>query len=111
MDGNDKLEQLLQDVVNNTDALKQLSERDRPRRRRTARRTENEQTAEQPGAAPAAAAAATTAEEASLLDQIISEGRLARDEEQRALAKDLIGEFVDQVMDGHDDGLARTPRR
>ncbi len=25
MDGNDKLEQLLQDVVNNTDALKRLS--------------------------------------------------------------------------------------
>ena len=36
----------------------------------------------------------------SLLDQIISEGRLARDEEQRALAKDLIGEFVEQVMAG-----------
>ena len=28
------------------------------------------------------------------------QGRLARDDEQRALAKDLIGEFVDQVMAG-----------
>jgi type VI secretion system protein ImpC len=44
--------------------------------------------------------AATTTQEASLLDQIIAQGRLGRDEEQRALAKDLIGEFVDQVMHG-----------
>jgi type VI secretion system protein ImpC len=55
---------------------------------------------------PSAAAAAGTAaasppeQQPSLLDQIIAEGRLARDEEQRALAKDLIGEFVDQVMAG-----------
>jgi type VI secretion system protein ImpC len=40
------------------------------------------------------------AQEASLLDKIISEGRLARDEEQRELARDLIGEFVGQVMAG-----------
>ncbi|SIO61719.1 type VI secretion system protein ImpC [Singulisphaera sp. GP187] len=44
--------------------------------------------------------ATTSHEEVSLLDQIISQGRMARDEEQRALAKDLIGEFVDQVMTG-----------
>src|SRR3954471_10851509 len=49
--------------------------------------------------APSSAAAAGT-QEASLLDQIISQGRLARDEEQRAFAKDLIGEFVEQVMAG-----------
>ncbi|WP_406695978.1 type VI secretion system contractile sheath large subunit [Singulisphaera sp. Ch08] len=42
----------------------------------------------------------TSQEEVSLLDQIISQGRMARDEEQRTLAKDLIGEFVDQVMTG-----------
>ena len=53
---------------------------------------------EQGQAAPAAAAA--TSQEPSLLDQIIAQGRLARDDEQRALAKDLIGEFVDQVMAG-----------
>ncbi|MEO6811997.1 MAG: type VI secretion system contractile sheath large subunit [Isosphaeraceae bacterium] len=46
------------------------------------------------------AAAATETQEVSLLDKIISEGRLARDDEQRVLAKDLIGEFVDQVMTG-----------
>jgi type VI secretion system protein ImpC len=50
---------------------------------------------------PAPAGAATQkAEEPGLLDQIIAQGRLARDEEQRALAKDLIGEFVDQIMTG-----------
>jgi type VI secretion system protein ImpC len=46
------------------------------------------------------ATAAAPQEEVSLLDQIISQGRMARDEEQKALAKDLIGEFVDQVMSG-----------
>ncbi|CAN5802916.1 type VI secretion system contractile sheath large subunit [soil metagenome] len=39
-------------------------------------------------------------QEASLLDKIIAEGRMARDEEQRDVARDLIGEFVDQVMAG-----------
>ncbi len=39
-------------------------------------------------------------EEKSLLDQIIDDGRLARDETQRAGAKDLISEFVGQVMEG-----------
>src|SRR4051812_1996064 len=54
-----------------------------------------------PSPIPAAAAAASPkAEETGLLDQIIAQGRLARDEEQRALAKDLIGEFVEQVMAG-----------
>jgi type VI secretion system protein ImpC len=40
------------------------------------------------------------AHEVSLLDTIIAQGRLARDDDQRALAKNLIGEFVDQVMAG-----------
>jgi type VI secretion system protein ImpC len=48
----------------------------------------------------AAAATETQPAEGGLLERIISEGRLARDEEQRVLAKDLIGEFVDQVMGG-----------
>src|SRR4051812_49873290 len=43
---------------------------------------------------------AAQTEEVSLLDQIISQAKLARDDEQRAMAKDLIGEFVDQVMAG-----------
>src|SRR3954449_13553520 len=39
-------------------------------------------------------------ENCSRLEKFISEGRLARDEEQRENARDLIAEFVDQVMAG-----------
>jgi type VI secretion system protein ImpC len=39
-------------------------------------------------------------EEKSLLDQIIEGGRLARDESQKEWAKDMVGEFVKQVMQG-----------
>ena len=56
---------------------------------------ENEQQA-QPEAAPAA----EVQEEVSLLDQIISDGRMAREESQREFAKDVIGEFVSQIMEG-----------
>jgi type VI secretion system protein ImpC len=52
------------------------------------------------GQAASPASAPTQSQESSLLDQIIAQSRLARDEEQKALARDLIGEFVDQVMDG-----------
>ncbi len=45
-------------------------------------------------------AATETEEGKSLLDQIISEGRLVRDESQKNWAKDLIGEFVSQIMEG-----------
>jgi type VI secretion system protein ImpC len=38
--------------------------------------------------------------EVSLLDQIISEGHLARNESQKEIAKDLVSEFVQQVMQG-----------
>ncbi len=40
------------------------------------------------------------AEEAGLLDQIISEGRMAREESQKSRAKDIISEFVSQIMEG-----------
>jgi len=40
------------------------------------------------------------ASEGSLLDQILTEGRLARDEFQKEQAKDMIAEFVNQVMSG-----------
>ena len=45
-------------------------------------------------------AAEAVQEEKGLLDQIISEGRLAREESQKGYAKDLISEFVGQVMEG-----------
>jgi type VI secretion system protein ImpC len=38
--------------------------------------------------------------EKSLLDQIVEDGRLARDETQREYARDLVGEFVKQIMEG-----------
>ena len=42
----------------------------------------------------------TKAEEKGILDQIIEEGRIIRDESQKAWARDLIGEFVKQIMEG-----------
>jgi type VI secretion system protein ImpC len=56
--------------------------------------------AEQGPTTSTVAAAESRTVEPGLLDQIIAQGRLARDEEQRSLAKDLIGEFVDQVLSG-----------
>jgi type VI secretion system protein ImpC len=47
-----------------------------------------------------AAQAAAIQQEASLLDQIIDEGKMALQENQRAMAKDLITEFVGQIMEG-----------
>lgn len=45
----------------------------------------------------------TTTTEANgngLLDQILTQGRMARDDYQKEQAKDMIGEFVNQVMSG-----------
>lgn len=39
-------------------------------------------------------------QEAGLLDQILTEGRMARDDFQKERAKDMISEFVGQVMSG-----------
>jgi type VI secretion system protein ImpC len=39
-------------------------------------------------------------QEGSLLDQILTEGKMARDDFQKERAKDMIGEFVNQVMSG-----------
>jgi type VI secretion system protein ImpC len=41
-------------------------------------------------------------QEKSLLEKILSDGKLARKEEQEAYAKDLVGEFVKQVLDTGD---------
>lgn len=46
------------------------------------------------------ASGTTEAQEPNLLDRIISVGRMDRDPEQRTIGRDLIGEFVDQVMAG-----------
>ena len=42
---------------------------------------------------------AATAADAPLLDQIISKGKMARDDSQKPRAKDLVGEFVHQILD------------
>jgi len=39
-------------------------------------------------------------EEKSLLDHIIEDGRLARDDSQKGWARDVLGEFVSQIMEG-----------
>jgi len=46
------------------------------------------------------AGATETVQERTLLETIIAEGRMARNESQRTLARDIIGEFVKQVMEG-----------
>lgn len=46
------------------------------------------------------AQAQETTEEKNLLDRILDEGKLVRDESQRAGARDLISEFVGQIMEG-----------
>jgi type VI secretion system protein ImpC len=50
-----------------------------------------------------AATGAAEGEELGLLDRIIQEGKMARDETQLPYAKDLIGEFVTQILD---EGMA-----
>src|SRR5690606_1315210 len=47
-----------------------------------------------------AAKTVETQEEVSLLDQILTEGKMARDDYQKEQAKDMISEFVSQVMAG-----------
>ncbi|MBU0966367.1 MAG: type VI secretion system contractile sheath large subunit [Proteobacteria bacterium] len=49
---------------------------------------------------PEAAQATAVQEEKSLLDQIIEDGRLAREESQKPWAKDIVSEFVSQILEG-----------
>jgi len=48
----------------------------------------------------AVAGAETTTEEVSLLDQIVQEGRMARDPVAKERGKNLVKEFVTQVLEG-----------
>jgi type VI secretion system protein ImpC len=47
----------------------------------------------------AAAGAGATTQELPLLDRIIQDGKMARDESQQAYARDLVAEFVNQILD------------
>jgi type VI secretion system protein ImpC len=49
---------------------------------------------------PTSASAETVTTEASLLDQIVEQGRLGRDAESRTRGKDLVKEFVAQFLEG-----------
>lgn len=49
---------------------------------------------------PAQENAAAEVQEQSILEQIIQEGRLAQDDSQRGFARDMLGEFIKQVMEG-----------
>jgi type VI secretion system protein ImpC len=53
-----------------------------------------------PSKSAAAAPAKAGAEEVSLLDQIVSQGRFNRDASSLQRGKDLVKEFVNQVLDG-----------
>lgn len=56
--------------------------------------------AEKEGQAAPESAQAEVKEEKGLLDRIIDEGRMAREESQKQWAKDVIGEFVSEIMAG-----------
>ncbi len=51
-------------------------------------------------AQPEGAEAQAVEEEKGLLDQIIDDGKMARDDSQKGYAKNLITEFVGQIMEG-----------
>jgi type VI secretion system protein ImpC len=57
--------------------------------------------------AAAAGAPAETTQEVSLLDQIVEEGRLARDPEAKDRGKGMVAEFVAQFLEGN-MGLSRA---
>jgi len=48
---------------------------------------------------PEAAASDAEATELSLLDKVVQKGKMARDESQKPYAQDLVGEFVQQILD------------
>lgn len=50
-------------------------------------------------ASPEAAGAEAATADLPLLERIMQEGRLARDESQAEYAKDMVGEFVNQILD------------
>src|SRR3712207_2806174 len=48
----------------------------------------------------AAAPATTYSTENSLLDQIVTEGRIGRDEQSKTRGRDIVSQFVNQVLEG-----------
>lgn len=97
MDGNDRLEELLQDVIQNSDAQEQLSAALGLDAGAESAQEPNEQILKITGGS---VALEEPPDNDDLLERILNEGRLARDESQVERAKDMIGEFVQQVMQG-----------
>lgn len=112
LDGNDDLDQLLQDVVANTEGLQEIKRPARkPKRPRPA--TANPRPTSRPdplpgeAAMPKSSAAEQSGESStqtlSLLDEIIAKGRMAHDDSQQDYARDMLAEFATQVLD---EGMA-----
>ena len=100
LDGNDRLDELLQSVVSSTESLEKLAKeaeveppKDKQNKGGLWRRGKKE-------TQQATAQTAELKEVKGLLDHIIEEGRMAREETQKTWARDLIGELVAQIMEG-----------
>jgi type VI secretion system protein ImpC len=97
MDGNYRLEELLQDVIQNSDAQEQLSAALGLDAGAESVKETNEQILKITGGS---VALELPPDNDDLLERILDKGQLARDESQVGRAKDMIGEFVQQVMQG-----------
>ncbi|ASA15708.1 type VI secretion system-associated protein [Pseudomonas aeruginosa] len=112
LDGNDDLDQLLQDVVANTEGLQEIKAA-RPEAEAARPATANPRPTSRPdplpgeAAMPKSSAAEQSGESStqtlSLLDEIIAKGRMAHDDSQQDYARDMLAEFATQVLD---EGMA-----
>nr|WP_277985058.1 type VI secretion system contractile sheath small subunit [Salinicola tamaricis] len=104
MGGNDKLEELLMDVLQNTEKLKARAKssaaKPLPNRRTRRNNRSHSWPRIRPTTSPRAKTQEVFAPETSLLDSIISESRVARSETERTRTRDLIDELVHQVLEG-----------
>lgn len=112
LDGNDDLDQLLQDVVANTEGLQEIKAA-RPEAeaapagdsepRPTSRPDPLPGEAAMPKSSAAEQSGESSTQTLSLLDEIIAKGRMAHDDSQEDYARDMLAEFATQVLD---EGMA-----
>ncbi len=111
LDGNDDLDQLLQDVVANTEGLQEIKAA-RPEAEAAPAGDSEPRPTSRPDPLPGEAAMpkSSAAEQSgefdqtlSLLDEIIAKGRMAHDDSQQDYARDMLAEFATQVLD---EGMA-----
>ncbi len=113
LDGNDDLDQLLQDVVANTEGLQEIKAARPEAEAAPVPATANPRSTSRPdplpgeAAMPKSSAAEQSGESStqtlSLLDEIIAKGRMAHDDSQQDYARDMLAEFATQVLD---EGMA-----